>query len=100
MAQLVGWYKSEAHQRHPIERAAKVHLDFLLMVIDAHHVYWWTLSCWNLDIHLALLQLKNRVAYYEALDQWMAYDKTEAFIQLISEAVIEGFKPYQIILGI
>jgi len=39
MAQLVGWYKSEAHQRHPIERAAKVHLDFLLMAIDAHHVY-------------------------------------------------------------
>jgi len=29
MARLVGWCKSEAHQRHPIERAAKVHADFV-----------------------------------------------------------------------
>ncbi|MGN0935655.1 MAG: Fic family protein, partial [Acinetobacter amyesii] len=33
-------------------------------------------------------------------DQWMAYGKTEAFIQLVSEAVLEGFKPYQVVLGI
>ena len=26
--------------------------------------------------------------------------KTEAFIQLVSEAVLEGFKPYQVVLGI
>ena len=30
----------------------------------------------------------------------MAYGKTEAFIQLVSEAVLEGFKPYQVVLGI
>jgi len=30
----------------------------------------------------------------------MAYGKTEAFIQLIAEAMIGGFKPYQIVFNI
>jgi hypothetical protein len=30
----------------------------------------------------------------------MACGKTEAFDQLVADAVLEGFKPYQIILGI
>ena len=34
------------------------------------------------------------------LDQWMAYGKTEAFIQLVSDAVLKGFKPYQVVLGL
>ena len=29
MAQLVDWYNSQAHKFHPIERAAKVHADFV-----------------------------------------------------------------------
>ncbi len=47
-----------------------------------------------------VIKVENRLAYYEALDQWMAYRKTEAFIQLVSEAVLAGFKPYQVVLGI
>lgn len=47
-----------------------------------------------------VIKVENRLAYYEALDQWMAYGKTEAFIQLVSEAVLVGFKPYQVVLGI
>ena len=43
---------------------------------------------------------ENRLAYYETFDQWMAYGKTEAFIQLVSEAVLERFKPYQVVLGL
>jgi len=30
----------------------------------------------------------------------MASGKTEAFIRLVSEAVQDGFKPYQVVLGI
>jgi len=47
-----------------------------------------------------VITVENRLAYYEVLDQWMAYGKTEAFIQLVSDAVLEGFKPYQVVLGI
>ena len=47
-----------------------------------------------------VITVENRLAYYEALDQWMAYEKTEAFIQLVTDAVLDGFKPYQVVLGI
>jgi len=47
-----------------------------------------------------VITVENRLAYYEALDQWMVYGKTEAFIQLVSDAVLEGFKPYQVVLDI
>ncbi len=45
MAQLVDWYNSEAHKLHPIERAAKVHADFVGIhpfidgVMGVHHAY-------------------------------------------------------------
>lgn len=47
-----------------------------------------------------VITVENRLAYYEALDQWIAYGKTEPFIQLVAEAVLEVFKPYQVVLGI
>ena len=47
-----------------------------------------------------MITVANRLAYYEALNQGMAYRKTEAFISLIADAVFEGYKPYQMVLGI
>ena len=47
-----------------------------------------------------VIKVENRLAYYEALDQWMACGKNEKFNQLIADAVLEGFKPYQIVLVI
>lgn len=47
-----------------------------------------------------VITVENYLAYYEALAQWMVYGKTEAFIELVSKAVLKGFKPYQILLGI
>ncbi len=105
MAQLVDWYNSEAHKLHPIERAAKVHADFVGIhpFIDGNGRTSRLLM--NLELIKAgyppcVITLENRLAYYEALDQWMAYGKTDAFIKLVSEAVIEGFKPYQTVLGL
>ena len=105
MAQLVDWYNSEAHKLHPIERAAKVHADFVGIhpFIDGNGRTSRLLM--NLELLKAgyppcVITVENRLAYYEALDQWMAYGKTEAFIQLVSDAVLEGFKPYQLVLGI
>ena len=105
MAQLVDWYSNDAHKFHPIERAAKVHADF----VGIHPFIDGNGRTSRLLMNLELLKAgyppcvitdENRLAYYEALDQWMAYGKTEAFIQLVSEAVLEGFKPYQVVLGI
>jgi hypothetical protein len=46
-----------------------------------------------------VITVENRLAYYEALDQWMGYG-TEPFINLIAGVVLDGFKPYQMVLGI
>lgn len=46
-----------------------------------------------------MITVENRLTYYEVLDQWMTYGKTEAFIQLVADTVLEGFKPYQVVLG-
>ena len=105
MAHLVDCYNSAAYTFHPIERAAKVHADFVGIHPFINGNGRTSRLLMNLELMKAgyppcVITVENRLAYYEALDQWMAYDKTEAFIQLISEAVIEGFKPYQIILGV
>lgn len=105
MAQLVDWYNSEVHKLHPIERAAKVHADFVRIhpFIDGNGRTSRLLM--NLELLKAgyppcVITIENRLAYYEALDQWMAYGKTEPFIQLVADAVLEGFKPYQVVIGL
>ena len=70
------------------------------MAMTVHHVYWWTSNCFKAGYPPCVITVENRFAYYEALDQWMAYGKTEAFIQLVSDAVLEGFKPNQVVLGL
>ena len=105
MTNFVDWYNSESSQLHPIKRAAKVHADFVGIhpFIDGNGRTSRLLM--NLELMKAgyppcVITVENRLAYYEALDQWMAFGKTEAFNQLVAEAVLEGFKPYQVVLGI
>ena len=105
MAHFVDWYNSESSQLHPIERAAKVHSDFVGIhpFIDGNGRTSRLLM--NLELMKAgyppcVITVENRLAYYEALDQWMAFGKTEAFNQLVADAVLEGFKPYIVVLGI
>lgn len=105
MAQLIDWYNLEAYKLHPIERAAKVHANFVGIhpFIDGNGRTSRLLM--NLELLKAgyppcVITVENRLAYYEALDQWIASGKTEAFIRLVSEAVQDGFKPYQVVLGI
>ena len=105
MAQFIDWYNTEADLMHPIARAAKVHADFVGIhpFIDGNGRTSRLLM--NLELMKAgyppcLITVENRLAYYEALDQWMASGQTEFFNQLVADAVLEGFRPYQVILGI
>ena len=105
MAQLVDWYNSATHTFHSIERAAKVHADFVGIHPFIDGVGHASRLLMNLKLIKAgyppcVITVENRLAYYEALDQWMAYGKTDTFIRLVTKAVLEGFKPYQIVLGI
>ena len=105
MAQFIDWYNTKADLMHPIERAAKVHADFVGIhpFIDGNGRTSRLIM--NLELMKAgyppcVITVENRLAYYKALDQWMAFGKTEAFNQLVADAVLEGFKPYQVVLGI
>lgn len=105
MAQFIDWYNMEALTLHPIERAAKVHSDFVGIhpFIDGNGRTSRLLM--NLELMKAgyppsVITIENRLAYYEALDQWMAYGNTAPFIRLVAAVVLEGFKPYQMVLGI
>ena len=105
MVQFIDWYNTEADLMHPIERAAKVHADFVGIhpFIDGNGRTSRLLM--NLELMKAgyppcVITVENRLAYYEALDQWMASGQTEFFNQLVADAVLEGFRPYQVVLGI
>lgn len=105
MAQFIDWYNTEAHNLHLVERAAKVHADFVGIhpFVDGNGRTSRLLM--NLELLKAgyppsVITVENRLAYYEALDQWMAYGKTESFINLVAGVVQDGFKPYQMVLGI
>lgn len=106
MAQFIDWYNTDAHKLHPLERAAKVHADFVGIhpFIDGNGRTSRLLM--NLELLKAgyppsVITVDNRLAYYEALDQWMAYGNTEPFMNLVATVVVlDGFKPYQVVLGI
>ena len=105
MAQFIDWYNTEADLIHPIARAAKVHADFVGIhpFIDGNGRTSRLLM--NLELMKAgyppcVITVENRLAYYEALDQWRASGQTEFFNQLVADAVLEGFRPYQVVLGI
>lgn len=105
MTQFIDWYNRDSQKLHPIERAAKVHADFVAIhpFVDGNGRTSRLLM--NLELLKSgyppsVITVENRLAYYEALDQWMANDHTEPFIHLVTNAVLDGFKPYQMILGI
>ncbi|MEJ5206225.1 Fic family protein [Acinetobacter junii] len=105
MAQFMDWYNTEAYNLHFIERAAKVHADFVGIhpFIDGNGRTSRLLM--NLELMKAgyppsVITVENRLAYNEALDHWMAYGNKEPFTNLIAGSVLDGFKPYQKVLGI
>ena len=74
MAQFVDWYNTEAYLMHPIERAAKVHANFVGIhpFIDGNS----RTSCLLMNLELmkasyppCVITVENSLAYYEALDQ-------------------------------
>ena len=103
MAQFIDWYNTEAHKLHPLERAAKVHADFVGINPFINGNGHTSRLLMNLELLKAgyppsVITVDNRLAYYEALDQWMG--NTEPFINLVTAVVLDGFKPYQLVLGI
>lgn len=104
MAALMEWYKQEAAVLHPVERAARLHVDFVGIhpFVDGNGRTARLLL--NLELLKAgfpavVLPVERRLAYYEALDRAHVDGDYAAFIGLVVVCVREGFLPYWRALG-
>lgn len=105
MSSFIKWYEQEAVKLHPIERAAKLHADFVKIhpFIDGNGRTARLLM--NLELMKSgfpaiVIPVEKRLKYYEALDKAHVDMDYEPFLQLIADTVEDGFKPYWRVLGI
>jgi Fic family protein len=105
MQRFITWYQKEGLTLHPIERAARVHADFVKIhpFVDGNGRTSRLLM--NLELLKSgfppvVLPVEKRLDYYEALDAAHTKNEYEPFLTLISEIVESGFKPYWHALGV
>lgn len=105
MASFIEWYQKEGLQLHPVERAARVHADFVKIhpFVDGNGRLSRLLM--NLELMKAgfpatVLPVSRRLEYYETLDAAHVTGDYDPFFKLISGVVMESFEPYWFALGI
>ena len=104
MEAFINWYKTEAQNLHPIERACRVHVDFVGIhpFTDGNGRTSRLLMNFELmkcGFPPVVLKVENRLAYYEALDKAHTLGDYEPFIKLVCMIVEESFEPYWFVLG-
>lgn len=105
MHNFIQWYDENSKTLHPIELAARVHIDFVGIhpFIDGNGRTSRLLM--NMELMKggfppAIIKVEDRLAYYRALD--LAHTKKEynPFMELMEKIVAESFEPYFYVLGI
>jgi Fic family protein len=105
MQDFVHWYDTAALQLHPVERAARVHGEFVKIhpFVDGNGRTSRLLM--NLELMKAgfpavLIEVGQRLAYYEALDTAHCSGDYRPFIELVAGCVGKSFEPYWWALGV
>lgn len=105
MRDFIHWYNTDAQQLHPLERAARVHGEFVKIhpFIDGNGRTSRLLM--NLELMQAgfpatVITVEQRLAYYEALDKAHCTGDYGDFIALVANSVEQSFKPYWWALGV
>lgn len=88
MARFIGWYKTAGRNLHAVERAARVHADFVKIHPFVDRNGRTSRMLMNLDLIKsgflpAVLTVEKRLAYYEALDTAHTRGNYEPFLALI-----------------
>lgn len=105
MHEFITWYKENYKNLHPVELAARVHIDFVGIhpFVDGNGRTARLLM--NLELIKqgfppAIIKVENRLEYYKALD--LAHTKKEygPFLKLMCDIVEESFEPYFFVLGL
>ena len=104
MEQFIAWHAGDAQRLHPVERAARVHSDFVKIhpFTDGNGRTGRLLM--NLELiksgyPAAILPVERRLEYYTALDADHAHDDPQPFLEMIASLVQESFAPYWHALG-
>jgi Fic family protein len=105
MERFITWYREEAGSLHPVERAARVHSDFVKIHPFLYGNGRTSRLLMNLELMkagypAAVLPVERRLEYYAALDQDHAHGNPEPFVALIADIVAASFQPYWHALGI
>ncbi len=105
MNSFIDWYQQQASALHPVERAARVHADFVKIhpFVDGNGRTARLLM--NLELMKggfppAVLPVEKRLEYYETLDNAHSRNDYEPFLRLMADAVEAAFNPYWHALGI
>ena len=105
MADFVLWYERDAMLMHPVERAARVHGEFVKIhpFVDGNgrtSRLLMNLELLKAGFPAAVLPVSRRLEYYEALDTTHFSGEYEPFVTLIGEVVEQSFEPYWWALGV
>jgi Fic family protein len=105
MAAFSDWCSNEAQQLHPVERAARVHGEFVKIhpFVDGNGRTSRLLM--NLELMKAgfpatVIEVAQRLDYYQALDHAHCTGDYSDFIQLVDNAIEKSFATYWWALGI
>ncbi len=104
MEAFINWYKTEAQTLHAIERACRVHVDFVGIHPFPDGNGRTSRLLMNFELMKSgfppvVLKVEHRLAYYEALDKAHTLAEYDDFIVLVAELVEESFEPYWFVLG-
>jgi Fic family protein len=105
MEHFIDWYRDEAPALHPVERAARVHSDFVKIhpFVDGNgrtSRLLMNLELMKAGYPPAVLPVELRLAYYTFLDADHVRGDKEPFVNMIAGIVTEGFRPYFHALGL
>ena len=105
MDQLLAWHAGEAQQLHPVERAARLHSDFVKIHPFTDGNGRTSRLLMNLELlrtgfPAAVLPVERRLEYYDALESAHVAGNFLPFLELIAGLVRESFAPYWQALGI
>jgi Fic family protein len=105
MEAFIGWATGNALAFHPVERAARIHVDFVKIhpFVDGNGRTARLLM--NLELIKAgfpaiVLPVEQRLRYYEALDRAHLRNEYDSFFQLVVACVEQSFAVYWHALGI
>ena len=99
MERFSAWCQTEAMALHPVERAARVHSDFVKIHPFSDGNGRTSRLLMNLELMKAgyppaVLPVDLRLAYYTALDADHVRGEKDDFVHMVARIVKEAFRPY------